>query len=409
MRFAVALIVAALGCGCSTPPTAENFEALATVAHALASSPAGFEMDGIAGDKRLLFTCVPTPAASQSNGVLVFSRTTGAQLGSVTPPPGGWLAPTGLEVLDYTTTGARTSGTLLVFDNGALPPNARITVYKYAYSHDLVHGLVTTLLESHNLPLQSAPPPAPIDGFGFVDDLHTLPCGTSILTDPLFGAVWACGPAFDDCSLAMADVDFGPAPSPVFTGIGRAPGGGTRPYTLALTVGLSPGVVGAAYMARTDEVCFGKAAQPGGIWCVDRATLLDTTVSPYTKTKRTVVAPTIGLSDGGHGVAADTFHPHSPWLYWIRSYSDPAGGGVNRALRVNVLTGVVETILASNTLLDFGTGITVLPPQVDGSPFANLAIPMGQEENNGFLNATLGGVDAFVAPTLITGVTLPAE
>jgi hypothetical protein len=162
-----------------------------------------------------------------------------------------------------------------------------------------------------------------------------------------------------------------------------------------------PGIFGAAYVAKTDEVCVERAASPGGIWCIDRATLLDLTTPPFAKSKRVVVPPTAGVSDAGHGIAADRWHAASAWLYWARSYD-------NTIRRVNVQTLQVQTVVSSVQLFDFPTGLDALPPLVAGSPLTHLGIAMGMEEDNGLLNVALGGVDDFVAPTVIAGIALPA-
>jgi hypothetical protein len=405
MKQSMLLMLALTLFGCNNVPFATNESALLDNGYVIASYPNGFEMDGIAGDKRLLFTnVVPSPGVGTHVTVTAASRLTGVPVGELPPPPSGWFAPTGVEVLSYATHGLGTSGELLVTDNGALPPNAHIVVYKYGYAYDPISGFSAHLVATYPLPMQPPPPISTISGFGFVSDLFTLSSGTSVLTDALVGAIWSCDMAFS-CQLLMVDPDFGPAPASPINGVGRAQGGGTQPYTLVLTVGLSPGIVGVTYVAATDEVCTARTALAGGVFCIDRAQLLDTSVSPYSKTKRVVVPPQLGLSDGGHGVAADRWHPSSPWLYWVRSYSDAAGGGFNAVHRVNLLTLEVQNILQSNTLLDFSTGITVLPPLIDGPPFTNLAVPMGQEECNGALNQVLNGVNRYVSPTLITGVT----
>lgn len=411
MKRLLPLCAALLGCA-TPPPTSSTSAALSvgsapSLVYKLASAPDGFEMDGISGDRILLFTtrtqhASPTPAPD----VLAFRRLGTAPLGSVAAPAGGWVGPTGVRVLDYSCSGSSTSGHLLVWDNNALPPTPSIRAVKVSYSWDPLHGFASSVDAVYSLPLQSAAPPT-INGLGFLSDVLALPGGGYVLNDPFIGDLWACDATFS-CALAMVDPDFAPAPSPTFTGVGRAPGGGTRPYTLDLSVGLSPGVVGSAYVALTDEVCVGRTAQPGGIWCIDRATLTKTALNPFAKSKRTLVPPTIGVSDGGHGLAYDSARPDSESLYWIRSYSDPAGGNINRAFRVGVVTQTVEVVAASNTLLDFGTGIAALPP-IDDLPVTNLAISMGQEENNGLLNTDLGGVDAFVGPTFITGVSLLAR
>lgn len=410
-RIALCCALVALGCSSAPPAVSAESAALISVGYTLASSPDGFEPDGIAADQRLVFTCqVPSsPSAGAVPTVRAFSRLFGAQVGQLPAPTAtGWNGPTGVEVLDFTTSDLATSGTLLVFDNGGLPPAPTTKfVAKYSYSYSPTAGFSATMLNQWFLPTQNMPF-YPATGFGFISDLRTLPDGKHVLTDPFLGDIWLCDASFS-CQPVMYDADFAPAPAPTFTGTGRAPSGGTRMYQLGLSVGLSPGVVGAAYVAVTDEVCVGRTAQPGGLWCIKKSVLEDTTADPFAKTKRVLQAPAVGVSDGGHGVAADSWHSGSPWVYWIRSYSDPYPTGVNSAFRVNALTGAVETILASNDLLDFGTGISVMPPLPFGAPgVASLAIPNGQEENNGLLNTFLGGVDAFVSPTTITGVKVNA-
>lgn len=415
MKTYLAVLPMLLFLGCKAPPAPTPAHVQAplvinpsplAIAHRLASFPDGQELDGIACDQRLCITVRTQHAtASPPPDVLVASRLTHDPLGSITPPPGGWVGPTGVEMLDFETNGFATSGHILAFDNNSLPPSPSIKVYRYSYAHDPAHGLSSTLEATYNVPLQTAQPPT-INGLVFLSDVLTIPVdGVTVLNDPAVGALWTCNPSFA-CTLAMVDPDFAPAPSPQFTGIGRAPGGGTRPYTLDLTVGLSPGVVGSAYIAATDQVCVGRTAQPGGVWCIDRA-VLESSASPFTKTKHVIVPPTPGVSDGGHGMSADRNNSSSPWLYWARSYSDAPSGNLNKVFRVNVQTLEVQTVLADNTLLDFSTGVTVMPPLDDGGlPVVPLAVPMGQEEFNGLLNADLHGVDDFVAPTLITEIDL---
>ncbi len=375
---------------------------------ALATFSDGFEMVDVTGDTSLVFTGVISTTATQSPGVLVASRVTGAPVGSLTPPPAGWGNPSALAITSYVDVPGRDVGDLLVVDNGALPPFSHATIYRYRYK--LIAGVFTSrLLDSHALPVQSFPPVV-IDGVGYVGGVAKPPGGQVALADALDGAIWVCGPSLDDGALAMADPDFAPAPAPpAFYGVGRAPGGGVRAYELGLANGLMPGLLNVTYVDVTDEVCGERAAPPGGIFCVARSVLVDLVSSPYVKAKRVLVAPTVGLSDASHGVAYDHWNPCSPWLYWVRSLADAVGGGSNFVRRVSVITGAIEDVAESTELMDFSTGLQAIPPLVPGSPTTNLAVAMGQEECNGAINPSLGGVSTFVSPSIIAHVKISSH
>lgn len=398
----VVLAVVSLGCTPESDTSAVQ-QNLFTIARPLVQFPTGFEADDVTADERLVFTGV-LPSASIAPAVVAASRATGNQVGTLPPPPGGFLLPTSIKVSSYSTSGAGTTGELIVIDNGGLPPTAHPVAYIYTYSHSPALGFSAALAATLPLPVLTAAPPSPPNGVGYASGLLVLNATTRLVTDAFVGGIWVCDASFV-CQLGLASPDFAPAPAPTMTGVGRAPGGGVRTYTFQLPIPIFPGVFGAAYVALTDEVCAERASQPGGVYCIDRAALLNTAVNPFAKAKRTVVAPQIGVSDGGHGIAYDRFHPGSPWLYWVRALADSADNFNNTIRRVNVVTGQVQIVFRSNSLLDFSTGLDVLPPIVANSPLTNLGIAMGQEENNAALNVALGGVDAFVSPTLITEVS----
>lgn len=400
MKLVPITLLAFVGC-CATeePKTAETTSALMSITYPLASFPDGFEADDVTGDERLVFTAV-LPSASVAPGVVAARRIGGSPVGSLPPPVAGFALPTCVKVVTYTTTGAQTSGELVVVDNGGLPPAALPVAHRYSYSWGPVAGFSATLLSSTPLPPLTAGPPSPPNGIGYASGLLVLDPTTFVITDAFVGGAWVCDASFS-CFLGVADPSWGPGPAGTFTGVGRAPGGGTRSYTFVLPIPIFPGLFGAAYVALTDEVCVERAAAPGGLWCVDRATLLDPLTSPLAKSPRAVVPPIPGVSDAGHGIAADRWHPASPWLYWARSFD-------NTIRRVNVQTLAVETVASSVQLFDFPTGLDALPPLFAGSPLTNLAVAMGQEEWNAALNVALGGVDDFVAPTIIAGVALSA-
>lgn len=402
MRTLTTVLFTVIAAGCTpATDTSERQQDISSTARAypLATFPSGFEADDVTGDERLVFTGV-LPSLSVAPAVVVASRITGAPVGTLPPPPSGFILPTCVKVVSYSTLGGRTSGELLVIDNAGLPPTARPIAYRYHYSYAPMAGFSATLVGALPLPVLTTTPPSPPNGVGYASGLLVLDPSTFIITDALSGGAWVCNSSFT-CQLGIVSPDLAPGAAAPFSGVGRAPSGGERPYTFVLPTPIFPGAFGAAYVAKTDEVCVERAAAPGGLWCIARTTLLDLATSPLAKTKRVVVPPTAGVSDAGHGIAADRFHPASPWLYWARSFD-------NTVRRVNVETLQVEVVAHSTQLFDFPTGLDVLPPLVAGSPLTTLGVAMGQEENNALLNTALGGTDAFVAPTLISAVLLPA-
>ncbi len=399
------LLLIAAGCT-SLVSIGSNQSALSgpVPAYQLAAFNDGFEGIGVAGDQRLLFMgrdVKPTESA----GVVVASRLTGQQLGSLTPPPGGFGDPVHVQVVSYTTTNDATVGLLLVIDNITPPPTSQPTIYKYTYAYNCNTGFTSQLIGTAVLPTLSTFPPTTIDGLGYVGGMTILPGGGYALADALVGAIWTCNSSFD-CQLAQFDSAFGAGPHMgAFMGVGRAQGGGTKPYTLALPGGLMPGLLGLTYVSTTDEVCGYVVLPPGGLYCMARTTLLDQTISPFSKPKRSLIPQQTGLTDGAHGIAYDVYNPSSPWVYWVRSLADTVGGGSNIIRRAHVTTGEVQEVAESLIVMDFSTGLAVLPPFISGSPFTNLAVSMGQEENNSLINVDWDG-SAFVTPTLIAGATI---
>jgi hypothetical protein len=240
-----------------------------------------------------------------------------------------------------------------------------------------------------------------------------LPNGGVAVTDALIGSIWVAGPSLEDWRLAIIDPRFAPGfVEGDIHGIGRAPRGGTRPYTLRLPSpfpGLppaAPGIHSITYAAVTDEVVAIRTAQPGGIYALPLAVLLDTTIPPFVKGGflREVVPPQVGLSDLTDGIVHDRFHPGTPWVYWQRAISDEIGGGSNVLRRAHLLTGEVQEVARSNTLYDFTSNLAVLPP-IDGLPISLVLSAMGQEENNPEVNVLLTEPQ-YVAPSLLTLVAV---
>ena len=374
----------------------------------------GFPFHGAGGDEILLFGVQPSHSPDKGPGIVVASRSSGNEIGSVTPPPVGWRTPLSIEVYDFDRDGLSTEGSFIVLDAGVEPRLAGTApgyIHRYSYSYSPEDGLVTTWLETHVLPLAGPPSPELPTGLLLPMGFTLLPDGEIAVTDGLIGSIWVAGSTFEDWHLAMIDPRFAPGLGvPDISGIGRAPSGGTRPYTLRLPSPFpdgppaTPGIHSITYAEITDELVTLRTAQPGGLYAISRSDLLDTTVPPFAKGEflREVVPPQIGLSDLTDGIVYDRFHPDSPWVYWQRATSDEIGGGSNVLRRVHLLTGKIQEVARSNTLYDWTSNLSVLPSP-GNAPFSVVLSAMGQEENNPEVNVLLTEPQ-FVSPSLLTVV-----
>jgi hypothetical protein len=376
----------------------------------------GRPFHGAGGDELLLFAVQPGEAPDGAPGVLVASRVTGREVGEVTAPPSGWRVPLSIELFDLRRDGARTSGTFLVLDAAVQPALAGTApgmLHEYSYSYSPTAGLETTWVSTHRFPLAGPPGPELPTGILYPLGFTRLPGGGVAVTDGLIGSIWVAGPSLEDWRLAMLDPRFAPGLGvPDLNGIGRAPDGGTRPYTMRLPSPFpggppaAPGIHSITYAAITDEVVTLRSAPPGGLYSLPLSALLDTAIPPYAKggLLREVVPPQVGLSDLTDGIVYDRFHPRTRWVYWQRSVSDEVGGGSNVLRRADLLTGQVQEVARSNTLYDWTSNLAVLPP-ADDLPVSLVVSAMGQEENNPEVNVLLTEPN-YVGPSLLTLVAV---
>jgi len=373
--------------------------------------PAGVSIHGVGGDTRIVFLVLPAPAPGEPVGAYAIDRTDGAVLGRITPPPAGWRTPLSIEIEHWREDGSGSHGSFLLLDAGGPPSSAgqvRTVVHRYRYAYD-PPALTTMHVASYPLPL--ATPEAPRDlptGIVYTDGFVRLPDGSVAVNDTPLGAIWVAGPSLANWRLAAIDADFLPAPAAPATVVGRAPGGGTRETDFWTPGGIYPGVHSMTYAGLTDEVCMVRTAPPGGIFCMARETLFDTRRPALGKPKRTLVPPQIGLSDATDGLVWDRHHPRSRWVYWARAVADVRFGGVNVLRRVDLTSGHIEEVARSNILYDFTNNLAALPPVADDTRSV-IASAVGQQQNNAALNPLLLGRPAFVAPSPIPLVRVPAE
>ena len=381
-----------------------------------ATFPGAFPFHGCGGDQVLLFGVQPAESPDAEVGIGVALRTTGLPIGRVSAPPIGWKVPLSLEIYDFGGTGQNTHGSMLVLDVGvepALAGTAPAYIHRYAYSYSPGGGLITTWQSTHVLPLSGPPGPGLPTGLLAPAGFVRLPGGGVAVTDTALASIWVSGPSLNDWFLAMIDPRFAPGFGvPDLVGVGRAPGGGTRPYVVRLPSlfpggpPVAPGIHSITYAAKTDEIIPIVTAPPGGIYGIQRSVLLDQSLPPFAKgaALRELVPPQVGLSDLTDGVIYDRFHTNTAWVYWQRSISDVAGGGANVLRRVHLLTGAIQEVARSNELYDWTSNLSVLPP-IGNAPFTVVLSAMGQEENNPHVNVLLTE-PTFVSPSLLTGVTV---
>jgi hypothetical protein len=395
----------------------------------LAEFPEGFQIHCVDGDTALLFAVQPSEAPGRTKGVHVARRIGGANLPDVTPPPDGWATPLSIVIESFSRLPIGGSeGTFLLLDAGVTPVQLGMLparVYRYSYRFRPSQGLTTTLLETHFLPLNTQPlvPGNLPDGIFYPGELTILPDGRVAVPDAIWGAVWVSDANLENWTPSLFDPRFMAAPGGPVMGIGYDASGMLSPYTYLPPappgfppgLGLYPGMHALTYAASTDEVCFPVAASPGGIYCIGRAALLDTSAPFFAKSGdfmagtwgsvRVVVPPEPGVSDLTNGVTYDRYAPGSPWLYWQRAPADEIGGGCNALRRVHLETGVVQPLACDNEIFNWTNEIAALPPFITGSPFTSILSSVGQQQNNPEVNAAIMSPSYFAPSRMPITVT----
>lgn len=412
--FLSILLSALIGCSAKAPETEhdklvtmQSQGLLSSGAFEAASFPEGVGIHGIDATRQLWFAAIAYPPS-----VRVARRLTGEALGALPPPstplPGGgsgFGAPVAVRVAP--------DGRILVLD-GVVAPNmagsAPAMLHEYTVAPTW-SGFTATLVRSQALPL--IPPseiptamfgeePRPeIHGIFFPIMMTVLPGGEVVVTDTVTGAAWVSDATRTTFRNALQDPRLRPLPQLApLVGKGRAPGGGVRDYTLTLTTGAYPGAFGVAYLASTDEIVLANPSQ--GMLGLPRATFMAAT-DPTLKGAgvRPLAAPQLGVTDLVAGLDTNRFDAADPYVYFQRVAADSASSFENVMARVHGATGVVEVVARSTEVFDFDVAVAVVPNLLPIKHFATIGSGIGQEPNNPFVNATLGGVPQFVTPTLI--------
>jgi hypothetical protein len=419
-----ALVSAIASCAAPTaepPPTASQHQELALEPFAAVSFPQGFGIHGIDATSSLWFAAVAYPPS-----VHVARRVTGQVLGELPPPPTP-LPGGGTGFGAVVAVRVAPDGRVVVLD-GVVAPTAAGSAPAMLYEYQVQptwSGFTATLVKSTALPLipfseipvaaAGAEPRPPISGIFFPIMMSIFPGGEAALTDTVTGAVWVSDPSRSTFRNALQDPRLRPLPqlgpdgqiAPIF-GKGRAPGGGTRDYTLILTSPpgappMLPGAFGVAYLAATNEVVLANPSQ--GMLAISYASFMAPTNPTLKSAGVRPLAPALfGTTDLVAGLDTNRWDCDDPWVYFQRVAADSASGFKNVMSRVNGITGAVETLARSSTVFDFDVAVAVVQPLLPIKHVVTIGSGVGQEENNPFVNATLAGVPSFVSPTPIGAV-----
>jgi hypothetical protein len=356
--------------------TAEQAESLQIEAHrgVIASELFGRDtlIHGVTGDSNLILVTEPLSAR-----VAVHDRLTGHEVALLPAPPGGWLLPFQMRIVN--------EGRLVVLDAGGFPGTPSIPrVYDYDYRFDReTHAFSATLVRSvrfDGLPI------------AFSEDVEVLEDGTYAVSDVVLGALWLIlsnGSVVPGIVPESFDRPIPELTSCVYTGPALTVDG--IPFNAG---GFAPGV---GSLATADGYLYYGNGCRGGIHRLPVASLFDTTRSAYERAADSEIV-SAGVPDKFEvlkGLAFNRWDPRDRRLYVL----DTLG---LRLLRVDVASGRREVLGDDPLLFNFPVTGAFLP-----SPrgFATLVVASDQEHRFAGINQAIT-TDIFQLPFLVTKVLI---
>lgn len=372
-RYLVSLTAALLAVGCGGAVPLEGDDVYGQVASELRVDVgrAGVAREfaqrdqlphGIAGDRDLVFLTQPL-----TGSVVALDRSTGLEVGVVSPPEGGaFLLPFTLRVPE--------TGKLVLLDAGGFPNPffpAIPVVYDIAYQWDrrtrTLSTQITRTVRFDGLPVV------------YSEDLEVLADGTYVMSESVIGGLWLITPEGD---ILPGMVPSGPAPIPA---IGTCFLPSFEVGGLPFGPSFGPGV---GSLAEKDGWLYFGSSCLGGLHKVPVATLRDQTREGYAKAGDVVtVSPRAdGVVETLKGLSFDRWNPASRWLY--------TGAPFQLELqRIDIDTGEREVVSDDAVLFNFPVAASFLPPRGKGHDGHELFVSSDQEHRLAGINPNLAQTD----------------
>lgn len=344
--------------------------------HAATSSPFAELNDlvfGVAGDADVVF--VTQPLAQR---VSMFDRDSGASLGELPAPPGGFLLPFTLRVPQ--------PGHLVVLDPGgfpnpSVPSIARVYDYHYRVRHHRVEAELTRTVSFAGLPVV------------FAEDVEVTDGGDYVLSESIIGALWVI---HADGSITPGVFPASPDPADAIPAVGPCiiPTATIAGIPFHAPGNFGPGVLSLA--AHEGWLYFSSTCR-GGVQRIPIASLTDGRAPFQRAADIEVVSPRpAGEVETFEGLAFDRFDRHDHHLYASDSFR-------LQIVRIDVHTGTREVIAADPTLFNFPVEMQFLPKHHGRH---SLVVASDQEYRLAAINAGIT-TDMLQPPFLVTAVDLP--
>ena len=324
---------------------------------------------GVTGDSDLVFV-----TEAVAGRVAVHDRWSGREVALLPPPPGGWVLPFQMRIVE--------EGRLVVLDAGGFPGGPTIPrVYDYDYRFDRETRTFTATL-ARSARFEGLP-------IIFSEDVEVLADGTYVVSDVVLGALW----------LILPDGNIFP---------GLVPESFDRPipelvscvYSAPLTVdgipfsvgGFAPGI---GSLANDGTFLYYGNGCVGGVHRLPLASLFDTSRSAYDRAadEELVSPPVPGDLDVVKGLAFNRSNPRDKRLYAVEPFK-------LRVLRIALTTGEREVLAQDPLLFNFPVTSAFLPSPPGAQ---TLVVASDQEHRFTGINQAIT-TDMFQLPFLVTRV-----
>ena len=325
---------------------------------------------GVAGDSDLVFV-----TEAVAGRVAVHDRWSGREVALLPPPPGGWVLPFQMRIVE--------EGRLVVLDAGGFPGAPTIPrVYDYDYRFDReTWAFSATLVRSvrfEGLPVI------------FSEDVEVLLDGTYVVSDVVLGALWLIlqdGTVVPGLFPESFDRPIPELTSCLYSGPPLSVDG--IPFSVG---GFAPGV---GSLTNDGTYLYYGNGCVGGVHRIPLASLFDTSRSAYDRAadEELVSAPAPGDFDVVKGLAFNRSNAHDRRLYAVEPFK-------LRVLRIDLTSGAREVLAQDPVLFDFPVTSAFLPSPPGAQ---TLVVASDQEHRFSGINQAIT-TDMFQLPFLVTRV-----